>query len=66
MIGCAQAGIEDQVELCPVGRRLLQEVHRLPRQQQLDGAQALVALGRGGNKGMVHSTNIGERAIECK
>ena len=42
---CAEAGIEDQVELGAFRRRLLQHTDRLPRQQQFEGPHAVLPVG---------------------
>ena len=48
MVGRAQAGIEDQVELGALGRRFLQHADRLPGEQQLERPHAAFPVGAAG------------------
>ena len=47
MVGRAQAGIEDQVELGALRCRFLQHADRLPGEEQFEGPRAVFAVGPG-------------------
>ena len=70
MIGRAQAGIENEVELGTLGRRLLQRTGRLPAEQQLERPHARIALVFAHEgaviQGLIHVDDMGQDRSICK
>ncbi len=64
MVGRAQAGIEDQVELGALRRRLLQHADRLPAEQQPEGPHAAFPIVHFGD--VIHGQNIEPAWPLCK